>query len=54
MAIKTKIEVYPKSGWTSDEVDAVRASHMAHQIKSCVKSDDEDNWYLTIEIPVIP
>jgi len=54
MAGKSKIEIFPKDSWTSDEIDSVQKSHLAHGATTCDKTEDATNYILTTVWPVIP
>ena len=47
MSTRTKIETFPKTDWTSEQVDAVQAAHLAAGAVSCDKSEDDDAYHLT-------
>jgi hypothetical protein len=47
MSQRTKIELFPKSDWTEDQVKAVQAGHLASGAVSCELTSDENNYILT-------
>ena len=46
---RTKIEIFPKSDWTSEQVDHVGQGHLAAGALECVKSETSNGqaWKLT-------
>lgn len=47
MATRTKIEQFPKTDWTSDQVDAVRMSHLWHGASLSVRTETAALYVLT-------
>ena len=53
MATQPEVNQYPKTDWTSDQVEAVRTSHLARGASSSVRTETTSNYILTTTWPVI-